>query len=702
MTFLNPAILFGLLAASIPILIHLLNLRKLKKIEFSTLIFLKELQKNKIRKIKIKQLLLLLIRILIILFLVMAFARPTLKGIAIGGTASTAKTSAVFIVDNSLSMGIVDSKGSFLNQSKEVILKIFEQFEEGDEVVFLFTGENYQDEYKFSSNISELKKEINDINISSVSNSLNYMLVKAAELIGSSQNYNKEIYLFSDFQKSRLADEKVLSDLSQFFNENVKLYLFEYSKSNPQNYSIDDFSINSQIFEKNKLLKTAAVVKNNSSSDVNNLVVSLFINGKRMAQKSIMLNSGESKEIELESIIAEYGYQDIFVEIEDDEIPGDNRRYASIYVADVFNTLILSDDKQDSKFISLALQTANENQAIKIDERNITQLSSIDLNKYSSVFIVGFDKIEQTDNMKNYVEQGGGVILFPGSKSSIGELNNKLLSLSINQFKSYIETAKQGAPPILFRNIDFEHPIFSDLFIDKKNQKIESPEIISYYSSSNNNGRVIIDLFDQSPFLSEHKIGNGKILLCSVVPNHTASDLGFKGIFVPLVYKSMLYLSSQVKDNIKYTAGQKVEIPLKSFINKPMRVIYPDNSEESLTIKSSETANYLSFASTNQSGLYKFKSDELIKEVVAVNHDARESVTEYLSKTEIENYLKEVNFKGAHSFVDVESDIATVIQQARYGSELWKLFLVLALLTVIAEMIISRNTKKEMANVTEN
>jgi len=50
MTFLNPAILFGLLAASIPIIIHLLNLRKLKKIEFSTLQFLKELQKNKSEK----------------------------------------------------------------------------------------------------------------------------------------------------------------------------------------------------------------------------------------------------------------------------------------------------------------------------------------------------------------------------------------------------------------------------------------------------------------------------------------------------------------------------------------------------------------------------------------------------------------------------------------------------------------------------
>ncbi|HEY7751554.1 MAG TPA: BatA domain-containing protein, partial [Ignavibacteriaceae bacterium] len=104
MIFLNPAVLIGLLAASIPVIIHLFNLRKLKKIEFSTLSFLKELQKNKIRKVKIKQWLLLALRVLIILLIVTAFARPTLEGVSIGGTTSAAKTTAVFILDDTYSM----------------------------------------------------------------------------------------------------------------------------------------------------------------------------------------------------------------------------------------------------------------------------------------------------------------------------------------------------------------------------------------------------------------------------------------------------------------------------------------------------------------------------------------------------------------------------------------------------------------------
>ena len=154
MTFLNPAVLFGLLAASIPVLIHLFNLRKLKKIEFSTLRFLKELQKNKIRKIKLKQWLLLALRIMIILLLVTAFSRPTLEGISIGGTTSAAKTTALFILDDTFSMSVVDQDGSYFNQAKQTIKNLLTQFEEGDEAALILVS-SQPDEINLTTNLSK-------------------------------------------------------------------------------------------------------------------------------------------------------------------------------------------------------------------------------------------------------------------------------------------------------------------------------------------------------------------------------------------------------------------------------------------------------------------------------------------------------------------------------------------------------------------
>ena len=148
MIFLNPAVLFGLLAASIPVLIHLLNLKKLKTIEFSTLSFLKELQKNKIRKLKLKQWLLLALRVLIILLIVTAFARPALKGVALGGTTSAAKTTAVFILDDTFSMSAVGSDGSGFNQAKQTIIEFLNNLQEGDEAALVLVSDQKNEEIK--------------------------------------------------------------------------------------------------------------------------------------------------------------------------------------------------------------------------------------------------------------------------------------------------------------------------------------------------------------------------------------------------------------------------------------------------------------------------------------------------------------------------------------------------------------------------
>src|SRR3989449_10329845 len=104
MVFLNPLVLLGLAAAAIPLILHLLNLRKLRTIEFSTLTFLKELQQTKIRRLKLRQLLLLIVRTLLVVLIILAFARPALRGTILGGIGSEAPSSIVFILDDSFSM----------------------------------------------------------------------------------------------------------------------------------------------------------------------------------------------------------------------------------------------------------------------------------------------------------------------------------------------------------------------------------------------------------------------------------------------------------------------------------------------------------------------------------------------------------------------------------------------------------------------
>ncbi len=293
MTFLNPAVLLGLLAASIPIVLHFLNLRKLKKIEFSTLAFLKELQKTKIKRIKLKQWLLLLLRIAIVTLLVTAFARPTVKTITIGSS-SAAKTTAVFIIDNTFSMSVVTEKGSYFNRAKQIAKNLLNNFQEGDEIALLQVSETKADAAKPTSNFSELKKAIDDLQIFMPSGTLNEALVRAAQILFQSKNFNKEIYLFTDLQKGRTFNStSELSNLARTLGSNTRLFLVDMTEKQPVNLGIDDLIPNNQIFEKSKTVSFTARIKNYSDKPVNNSVVSLFINGKRSAQQSLNLSAGD-------------------------------------------------------------------------------------------------------------------------------------------------------------------------------------------------------------------------------------------------------------------------------------------------------------------------------------------------------------------------------------------------------------------------
>lgn len=321
MIFLNPLVLFGLIATSIPVLIHLLNLKKLKKIEFSTLAFLKELQKTKIRKIKLKQWILLALRILIIAFLVMSFARPTLKSVSIGGTSSVAKTTAIFILDDSFSMSIISDRGSYFNQAKQIIKSILSELQEGDEVALIRTSDLLEKEISLTNNFNSIIKELNECDISDVSGTLHNSIFKAGVLLSQSQNFNKEIYIFSDYQKSRICEQETnLSDLSELFTTETRLYKFNFPKKDIFNIAITDFNINNQIFQKNSILNFSTIIKNESEQSISNGVVSLFINGERKAQKSFDLNPSDSREIDFELNPQVDGLIEAVVEIEDDDL----------------------------------------------------------------------------------------------------------------------------------------------------------------------------------------------------------------------------------------------------------------------------------------------------------------------------------------------------------------------------------------------
>lgn len=697
MTFLNPALLFGLLAASIPIVLHFLNLRKLKKIEFSTLAFLKELQKTKIKRIKLKQWLLLLLRIAIITFLVMAFARPTVKNFSIGNS-SAAKTTAVIIVDNTSSMSVVTENGSYLNQAKRIAKNLLNNFQDSDEIILLGVGNVSNEAAQPTTNKKQIIRQIDDLEISTVSKTLNESVVKAAQVLYQSKNFNKEIYLLTDFQKGRIYNSpKELNDLSRMLGETTRIYLVDVGGKEAINLGIDELVPNNQIYEIGKTVSFSARVKNYSTQTISNSIASLFVNGKRSAQQSLNLAGGEVKKISFETALVDTGLVDITAELEDDEILQDNKRYFSVYVPDKISLLILTDLADDAKFIKLAAEDQNK---IKIIENITSQVPSLNLKNFDAVIVIGSEKNSEWKNVADYIDLGGKVIIMPGSQSTLLNIQKLCEDIKIPPPTNSIGKINLQETPLQFDKIDFQNPLFDDLFENKKQPQIESPRIYYYFKMSpGGKGKSMISMFDNSSFLSEYKVGNGKIFIFNSAPLLSWNDFPLKGFFSPLMNKLILHSASKTKEQNNYLAGQEIIADISNHSVSQIVIKKPGEVKEFLIADSLSNKNFLQYSKTDKTGTYKFYSGNKLLDYISLNHDPRESIVERFSDSDFEEFLKQIGFGGRLIFLSSNDDFSIVIYQSRFGKELWKYLLMLVLFLAIVESLVARSSKKELVEV---
>ncbi|MEP2508074.1 MAG: BatA domain-containing protein, partial [Reichenbachiella sp.] len=123
MSFIYPIFLWGLTALAIPIIVHLFNFRKAKKISFSNVRFLESVKKKSSSNLRIRHLLILLCRLLFIFFLILTFAQPVIPSKEDG---LRSKSVAIYLDNsNSLSNLTVNDVSGFneiLSVAQEITL----------------------------------------------------------------------------------------------------------------------------------------------------------------------------------------------------------------------------------------------------------------------------------------------------------------------------------------------------------------------------------------------------------------------------------------------------------------------------------------------------------------------------------------------------------------------------------------------------
>ena len=188
MNFFFPGFLFALLAVAIPVLIHLFNFRRFKKVYFSNVRFLREIELQTSSKQKLKNLLILAARILTIIFLVLAFAKPYIPSGE--ETTSYARQVVSIFIDNSYSMETVNREGHLLDEAKRRAKEIASAYSRNDK--FQLLTNNFEGSHQRLLSYEDFLLAVDEVRISGMNRTLPQIIRRQKDIFISEPNSKKD------------------------------------------------------------------------------------------------------------------------------------------------------------------------------------------------------------------------------------------------------------------------------------------------------------------------------------------------------------------------------------------------------------------------------------------------------------------------------------------------------------------------------
>jgi len=678
MNFLFPTFLIGFAAIAIPIIIHLFNFRKYKKVYFTNVQFLKELKQESDSKSKLKEWLILATRILAIVCLVLAFAQPFIPGKV--KTVQGEKAISIYI-DNSFSMESTNKKGTLLENAKTYATEIANTFNASDK--FQLLTNDFEGKHQRFISKEEFIEQLNDVKISSATKVINDVIKRQQDFLQNSSSKNKRIFLLSDFQKNTSVISKTDIDTS------IAISCIPITSSEVNNVYIDSvwFETPVQQYETQQIIH--AVIINKSNKDIENGSLKLYINDAQVSLSSFNVSAGNKKDVSISFTVKIKGINKGVLKIEDYPITYDDNFYFSFNAQTTINTLVINgkETKTAGNFRSLmqddSLFIYKENNEASIDYSVFAKTNIIVLNELS-MLTSGL-----TSELQKFVNAGGSVVIFPNKKSDIASYNTAFQSLQLSQI------IKLDTTNIKTQSINFEQGLYEGVF-DKMDQRMDLPKVFEHFEftkTTNSNSQSLVQLQNGQFLISLNSLGNGKVYVFSIPSDETSSNLLKHALFVPTLIK-MSILSLKPSPVYYKTAINEV-IALNSssnFSDNPLHILKADKKVDIIPehrLLNNTTALFTQNQIT-EAGHYNVEENNVVVKDLAFNFDRKESDMNFMSQEDLQKQIDEKGLKNI-SIIEADEKIVTnALQEVNDGKKLWKLFLILALMFLAAEILIIR------------
>lgn len=676
MNFIYPQFLWALLAVAIPIIIHLFNFRKFKKVYFSDVSLLKQVELETSKKSNLKHLLILLARILAIAALVFAFAQPYFSNEENGNRIGE-KIVSVYL-DNSLSMNNKWNEFTVLDYAKKQALQVANSFEQNDK--FLLITNDFKPIHQRFLTKDEFVNEIDEIGISSVSRKMSAVEQKQIDFLNKEVSQNKWAFYISDFQKST-------SDITELkLDSTVSVTVLPVSGSYAGNVWIDSVWFESPVRMVNKKEKLHARIVNSTPDDIQ-IKLELSLNGKvkGLLNEDVMGNS--ESEISLDYLVHESG--EIAGVLSLSEYPEPNAIFDDSYY---FSYLLKPESKvlvinQSSEFLDG--KQGNVNQLFFKDEFFKVEnalVSSLDYGEFDKSDLIIINEVNSFSTgfitqILGYVNSGGTLFIIPSAKADL-ETTNELLIATMGGRILSKDTANTKVSWL-----DFENSFFKDVF-QKVPKNMNLPSVGNQYKfdfSSRSGTNSLAKTQNGNSFLAMNQSKKGKVFATSVSLSPDFSNFASHSLFVTTLLR-IAESSGVSQQSAVFTSTNSVRVKNETILADDLRIMNESGSIDFIPeteISGSELELFFG-QNIKESGSYKLMSDKSIAYSFGVNYHRDESQFEFYSPEDLSSQLTR-NWVSVASLSENQlSNNSTDFLSSK--DKLWKILLLLALLFFAIEI----------------
>tara|TARA_R110001632_G_scaffold10559_6_gene39048 strand:- start:9154 stop:11109 length:1956 start_codon:yes stop_codon:yes gene_type:complete len=645
MQFKYPEIFYFLFILIIPILVHLFQLQKFKKIAFTNVQFLQKISLETRKSSRLKKLLILTARLLGFIAILFTFSQPYFSN-----KKATEENHNFIYLDNSMSLNTTGKDGNKLRLAAQEIIK----YSSEKDRYSLLTNDD------ISRNIS--KKDLDNL-LKNVKFSAKESSIFEKTLTIESQNKLKSNSLYkniliSDFQNIEKNKNKEFTNVNNLFS------LVKLTNRQKNNISIDSVFINTTTTNE---ISISVIVKNQGDAKIN-IPIALYNNKRLINKRSFPIEENNVKEIKF-SIPKTTTFKGKIQLTYNDILAFDNTFYFAINSRIKTNVLTLG-------------KTASSFAKIFIKEDFSYQHSSLQNVNYNLIPKQQLIILNQLENIPNvlqnsileFIKNGGHLLIIPDQKTSIESYNlffRKFSSGKINRLKK---------DSLKITTINFQHQLFAGVF-SKKVTNFQYPSVANSFVT-NLKGDKIISFENKSAFLQEIENPFSKIYWFSSPLDNQSTNFSNSPLIVPTLYN----IAQQSLEISKpyYILQKENKIDLNEKIEKD-EVLKISNSNESFIPLQQSFASKVTLT-TNENpktaGFYSILSQKDTLETIAYNISSNESV---LSFDDI-NILAKTN-KNIQAYDSIEQ-LFQEINEKNEVQWLWKLFLAIAIVSLLLEILI--------------